>query len=1026
MSSQLSDERAERPAVAGTVRKFSVPIILGWLAITVIVSIGVPSLEQVAKHRTVSLSSKDAASVTAMTRMGELFKESNSDGVAMIVLEGKQPLGDDAHAYYDGLIRRLKADPTHVQHVQDFWGDPLTAPGAQSADGKAAYVQLNLAGNQGETLATESVDAVRKIVQQTPPPSGVKAYVTGTTPLLADLNHAGDKTVIKITVVSVAVIFMMLLLVYRSFSTTLLLLAMVGIELAVVRGIAAFLGDLGIIRLSTFAVNILVPLALAAGTDYGIFFIGRYHEARQAGQDRETAYYTSYRGVAHVVLASGLTIAGATYCLSFTRLPIFQTMGVPCALGMLVATVVALTLIPAGLTVSSRFGLLDPKRTIKVRGWRRVGTAIVRWPAPIFVATCAVTLVGLLILPGYRASYRDRLYIPKDIPANMGWAAAERHFSQARMMPEILMIESDHDMRNPADFLVLDKLAKGIFRVPGISRVQAVTRPEGKPLQHTSIPYLLSVQTAGQLQNMKFAKERANDMVKVADELGGTITAAERMHSLMQQLTGTTHDIAGVTKDTVAITGEVRDHIADFDDAIRPFRKYLYSNKHCYDFTVCGSLRSVSDALDGVDKLTEKLQLIGKDANSIDAIAPQLLELLPPQIATMKTLRTMLLGMHSTVSGMFDQMDELSGDAMAMGKDFDAAKNDDSFYLPREVFNNPEFQRVMKLFLSPDGKAARFIILHRGDPATAAGISRVDSIKTAAEESLKGTPLEDANIYLAGAASIFKDMQEGSNYDLMIAGISSLCMIFIIMLIITQSLVGALVIVGTVLLSLGASLGLSVLVWQYLIGFDLHWLVLVMSVIILLAVGSDYNLLLVSRFKEEIGAGLKTGIIRGMGGTGKVVTAAGLVFAFTMAAMVVSDLRVVGQVGTTIGLGLLFDTLVVRSLLMPSIAALLGRWFWWPMNVGSRAASRVPTRPARDDDLPVAHDDGLEQPGMIEHPVPAMSGSRKGSANGSANGSSNGAANGSSNGSSNGAANGSSNGSSNRAANGSTPGAFHK
>lgn len=79
-----------------------------------------------------------------------------------------------------------------------------------------------------------------------------------------------------------------------------------------------------------------------------------------------------------------------------------------------------------------------------------------------------------------------------------------------------------------------------------------------------------------------------------------------------------------------------------------------------------------------------------------------------------------------------------------------------------------------------------------------------------------------------------------------------------------------------------------------------------MSVIVLLAVGSDYNLLLVSRFKEEVGAGLKTGIIRAMAGTGAVVTSAGLVFAFTMASMAVSELRVIGQVGTTIGLGLLF------------------------------------------------------------------------------------------------------------------------
>ena len=132
------------------------------------------------------------------------------------------------------------------------------------------------------------------------------------------------------------------------------------------------------------------------------------------------------------------------------------------------------------------------------------------------------------------------------------------------------------------------------------------------------------------------------------------------------------------------------------------------------------------------------------------------------------------------------------------------------------------------------------------------------------------------------------------------------------MLIITRSVVAAAVIVGTVVMSLGTSFGLSVLIWQDILGHPLHWMVLAMSVIILLAVGSDYNLLLVARFKEEIPPGLNTGIIRAMGGTGSVVTSAGLVFALTMAAMAFSELKILAQVGTTIGLGLLFDTLVIR------------------------------------------------------------------------------------------------------------------
>ncbi|MCV7251129.1 MMPL family transporter, partial [Mycobacterium hackensackense] len=305
-------------------------------------------------------------------------------------------------------------------------------------------------------------------------------------------------------------------------------------------------------------------------------------------------------------------------------------------------------------------------------------------------------------------------------------------------------------------------------------------------------------------------------------------------------------------------------------------------------------------------------------------------------IATMKNMKTYMLTMYQTQKGIQDQMSAMQDNSSAMGEAFDASRNDDSFYLPPETFDNPEFKRGMKSFISPDGKSVRFIISHDGDPMSPEGISHIEAIKKAAKEAIKGTPLEGSRIYLAGTAATFKDMADASKYDLMIAGIASLCLIFIIMLIITRAVVAAAVIVGTVLLSLGTSFGLSVLIWQHIIGQPLHWLVLAMSVIILLAVGSDYNLLLVSRFKEEIHAGLNTGIIRSMGGTGSVVTSAGLVFAFTMISMSVSDLIVIGQVGTTIGLGLLFDTLIIRSFMTPSIAALLGKWFWWPQRVRQR------------------------------------------------------------------------------------------
>src|SRR5689334_14338949 len=485
----MSTDHSRAPFIARAIRRLSVPIILAWVALTLIVTFAVPSLEHVGQKHSVPLAPRDAPAVQAMQRMGQDFKESDSDSFAMVVLEGQQPLGDDAHAYYDKLIHDLRADPKHVEHVQDLWGDRLTAAGAQSPDHNAAYVQVNLAGNQGTTLGQDSVAAVRNIVQRTTPPPTVKVYVTGPAALVADMQQAGDRSILKMTAIGAVIIFLVLFFVYRSITTVILLLATVGIEVLAARGIVAFLGNNNILVLSTFATSLLTALAMAAGTDYAIFFLGRYQEARQLGEDPETAYHTTYRGVTPVVLGSGLTIAGAIMCLGFTRMPIFQTMGVPCAVGMVVAVVVALTLVPAVLTLASGFGLMDPRRAIGYGRWRRIGTAIVRWPGPILAATIAIAVVGLATLPGYKTSYNDKLYIPKDIPANVGYAAADRHFSQSRMMPEILMLESNHDLRNPADFLILHKVAKAIFRVPGISRVQGVTRPEGTPIEHTSIPF---------------------------------------------------------------------------------------------------------------------------------------------------------------------------------------------------------------------------------------------------------------------------------------------------------------------------------------------------------------------------------------------------------------------------------------------------------------------------------------------------------------------------------------------------------
>ena len=127
-----------RPRLAHGLRILALPIVLLWVGIAVLVNVVAPQLEVVGEMHSAPMAPEDAPSMQAMKRMGANFGEFNSNSTVMVIIEGRQPLGPDAHRYYDEIIRKLREDPEHIQHIQDFWGDTLTAAGAQSPDGKAA------------------------------------------------------------------------------------------------------------------------------------------------------------------------------------------------------------------------------------------------------------------------------------------------------------------------------------------------------------------------------------------------------------------------------------------------------------------------------------------------------------------------------------------------------------------------------------------------------------------------------------------------------------------------------------------------------------------------------------------------------------------------------------------------------------------------------------------------------------------------------------------------------------------------
>jgi RND superfamily putative drug exporter len=255
------------------------------------------------------------------------------------------------------------------------------------------------------------------------------------------------------------------------------------------------------------------------------------------------------------------------------------------------------------------------------------------------------------------------------------------------------------------------------------------------------------------------------------------------------------------------------------------------------------------------------------------------------------------------------------------------------FYLPAEAFEDDRLVTAVSLYLSSDANTARLFVLDEADANSREAAIRTEEIKAAVERGLAGTELEGSRVELTGNPTFNANLHDLSQADFWTVAIIALIAVLIILIVMLRSVLAPIFLLLSVVLSYAAAMGLGVIVWQMGLGKPLDWSTPPMAFVMLVAVGADYNLLLMKRIQEEAADGSRAGIGRAVALTGGVITAAGLIFAFSMFAMMAGSTLSLAQMGFTVGMGLLLDTFVVRTLIVPSAAAILGPAMWWPRKV---------------------------------------------------------------------------------------------
>ena len=238
--------------------------------------------------------------------------------------------------------------------------------------------------------------------------------------------------------------------------------------------------------------------------------------------------------------------------------------------------------------------------------------------------------------------------------------------------------------------------------------------------------------------------------------------------------------------------------------------------------------------------------------------------------------------------------------------------------------------QAMSYFISKDGHAARLLVFGDTTAYDRNAIGRLDAVIDSTNAALAETTLKGSRVEASGLAAGFRDLHHMIVEDFAIIATFALLFIFIILAWLLGGLIAPLYLIVTIAISYVSALGLSVLVWQGLLGIDVYWAVPPVSFVALVAVGSDYNLLFMSRIRANSTLGIRSGIVKAFTATGGVITVAGVIFAVTMLAMLASPVYTIAQIGFTIGAGLLIDTFIVRTLTVPAVAALLGARIWWP------------------------------------------------------------------------------------------------
>jgi RND superfamily putative drug exporter len=803
------------------------------LAAAITLFITAPTLSKVGVTDESQFLPQDTQSAEAHRLLNEKFPATTGAPAssALIVFYNEQGLTDtdmqQAKIIRDWLLS--DSAPEVVKSVTSIFDEEALRSTLVSADQTTMLMPVGFSATPLSDAGKEAVAQIRDYLQHNQP--GVSVYLTGETGFFQDLFNSIQQTIDKTTIVTVILVAILLLIIYRSPVAVLLPLVAIGCSFAVARGILGYMGAAGM-DISTLVDAYLVVIIFGIGTDYCLFIVSRFQEELKQ-KERHEAQNLTMRHIGPVIAASALTVIVAFLSLGISRFGMTKTTGYALAIGVAITLLAGLTLVPALMSLFGKYLFWPAKITSTRReggfGWGNISNWVSQHPVVV-----AVPIIVILILPYSALFHLNRSadiisQMPKSVESVQGYQVMSEHFPLGEFSPLYLLIESPRDITDPAPLQAIDGIVQSIENVDGVSRVDWYSAPRRE----------LSA-LAAQVRS-------------IGDEL----------------------ENGGLGKlDSLRVSGELLQKLALQYPGIVESQNFRQARVN----------------------LTE----VSLMASQISGTKP---EDLPALLARLREVTYKLAGNLEALVGEF----RLEG-------------------------NSPFTAYLLNTYFSIDRATARVNIILSSDPYSSDTINTVARLREAVDESINTSELKGSSHYLGGESATRADIMFTNDADFgRVTGLAT-AGILIVIIILLRSLLAPLYMVLTVLLNYGATLGITT--WLFLDVMkhpSMIYMLPIFIFVVLVALGADYNIFLVSRIREETQQRpIREAVARAVANTGGVITACGIILAGTFATLTTSPLQVVLQIGAAIAIGVLIDTFIVRALLVPALATLAGQWSWWP------------------------------------------------------------------------------------------------